>query len=123
MITHSPNSEHSERNIVVVDNSYHVKHKTAEKVYQLLFTAAKGDYHRNLLSGYVRPSGSDLKGKAKTWSNSYSKSRQSLLKGIAAVLPKGWHFGPVGIRRAGQDFKMYAFWMDKRKSLYVISCV
>jgi len=60
-------------------------------IRQLLANAARGCYQREVLTGYARLSGADLKGKARKFAGRYAASRESAVRaGAQAVAVYGW---------------------------------
>ncbi len=69
------------------------------QVYAQALACARGSYQKSLVQGYVRLSGTDLRGKAARWGASYARSRAALVRRLlAAGLAVGERTGPDHIR-------------------------
>jgi len=63
------------------------------RIQKTLTRAARGDYQRRVLAGYQRPSGADLRGKAKSCAMRYAHSRCAVIGRANRMLR--WEFdGP-----------------------------
>jgi hypothetical protein len=69
------------------------KRKLPKKIAAIIEGAPKGSYQEGLLDGSESWSGASLKGKARQYGYTYSRSRRRLLVAVNEALPEGWSIG------------------------------